>query len=323
MRWLEKRPTRSSYRPAEQRTAVGRVEVEDLEDRGRVVLEGPDDKRVEGHQILGVRTQDFHQVRPVQDVGRQPRQRVLTRRERGLQAVELGVVQADVARVGPELIARRLFPAVDDVGHGPDPVGGYPGEPGEDALQQDPVAGPQHVNVAGRAERGHHVVHHAEDLDVGVRAVRAEDVHVDLPVLADPPALRPFVPVAVGVAVPANRELQGARVPGDHAGHRGRHLRPQRQAAPPAVGERVQLQLGDFLSGLGLVDLRGLQDGAVVAEVPVAFRDVVEPMEHLLPHRHLRREEIPCPAVRGGRQKAAHGQSLGLGRGGEPDDSSV
>src|SRR6516164_4045978 len=39
---------------AEQRTVVGRVEVEDLEDRGRVVLEGPDDERVEGHQIPGV-----------------------------------------------------------------------------------------------------------------------------------------------------------------------------------------------------------------------------------------------------------------------------
>jgi hypothetical protein len=52
-----------------------------------------------------------------------------------------------------------------------------------------PVAGPQNVHVTGRADRGHHVMHNAEDLDVGVRAVGAEDVHVDLPVLANPAAL--------------------------------------------------------------------------------------------------------------------------------------
>lgn len=107
--------------------------------------------------------------------------------------------------------------------------------------------------------------------------------------------------------VPPDGEAQLLEVTGDDAGDSRRHLRSQCEPAAPSVGERVELLIGDLLTGLGLVDLGGFQQRPVVADEAKALDGLVQQAEHLLSYGHRWRQEIAGAAVRRGWQELGHG----------------
>ena len=292
---------------AEQRTPVVRVGVEHLEHRGGVVVEAAHDQRVERDELAGRRVQHLDELRLLLDLGGDLVEHRAPAAEHLAEPVELLAGQPDRLGVGGELVRRVLLPPVDDAGHVAHRLGRDADDAGEHRVEQQAVVDAQHPHVRRGPDRGHQVVDELEELDLAGGAVGAEHVDVDLPVLPHPAALRALVAVAVRVAVPAHGELQPARVAGDHASDRRRHLRPQCEAPVAAVGERVQLLLDDLPARLGLVDLDGLEDRAVVALVAVPLDHVVEMLEDLRAHRHLGRQEVAGTTVRGGRQELGHG----------------
>ncbi len=106
----------------------------------------------------------------------------------------------------------------------------------------------------------------------------AQDVHVELEVLAQAAALLSLVAIELWHREPANRLAQRPGSRAHHAGERGSHLRPQGDLPAAFVFELVEL-LNDLLARLARVDLEWLE------RRPVILLETV-PAGHFTPHAH-------------------------------------
>jgi len=139
--------------------------------------------------------------------------------------------------------------------------------PQQQRPQHAPVGDPRlHVRRA-EAERPHDVDRRRDQLGIRERPRLADDVHVELKVLAQSPPLLPFVAEQLGDREPADRLLEGLGVGGHHAGQRGGHFGPQRHVAVAFVPKRIQL-LHDFVAALLGVELQGLERGPSYSSKP-------------------------------------------------------
>ncbi len=112
-----------------------------------------------------------------------------------------------------------------------------------------------------------------EQLGVGGHVRLADDVHVQLEVLAQTAALLPLVAEQLRDREPAHRLPQRVRPLGDHARERRRHLGPQRDLAVALVREVVQLPR-DLVAALLRVEIERLQRRPVVLHEREPPRDL-------------------------------------------------
>ena len=115
----------------------------------------------------------------------------------------------------------------------------------------------------------------AKQLRVGRNVRLAENVHVELEVLAQPALLLSLVAKELGHREPPDGLPQRVRARGDHASHRWRHLRPQRDLAIALVLKVVELS-DDLVAALLRVQVERLE------RRPVVFRER-EPARHIPP----------------------------------------
>jgi len=143
----------------------------------------------------------------------------------------------------------------------------------EERLQQ-PSIGDTHHDVARRKAELAHDVHRDRD-EFGIRGNVGgpEDVHVQLIVLPKTSLLLAFVAKELGHREPAHGLAQRVGACGHHAGHRRRHLGPQRDLTPTLVDEIVELA-DDLRAALLRVELEWLQGRTVVLDEGVATRHV-------------------------------------------------
>ena len=130
------------------------------------------------------------------------------------------------------------------------------------------------ANIArGEADRAHHVDRDREELRVRGNRRFANDVDVELKVLAQSSLLLPLVAEQLGNGEPPNRLPHGVRFRGDHARQGRRHLGAKRDFAAALVGEGVELA-DDLITTLLGVQLERLQGRTIVFDEPVSPRDV-------------------------------------------------
>ena len=125
--------------------------------------------------------------------------------------------------------------------------------------------------IGGQPKGTQHVDEQGDQLGVGRRVRLAENVGVELEVLAQTPLLLPLIAEQLGDGEPLDGLFVVALMRGDHARQGGRHFRAQRDFAAAFVGEIVQLP-DDFVAAFEGVELQRLQRGAVVFAEAVAAR---------------------------------------------------
>ena len=116
-------------------------------------------------------------------------------------------------------------------------------------------------------------------LRISFHAFGADEVGVELPVLAQTAALRALVAEDIGDSVPARREGNVARARGNHARECRRHLGTERHLAIPAVGKGVRLLVYDFFRSLAPVELGVLKDARAVLFVAEQLADAFHVLE--------------------------------------------
>ena len=108
-----------------------------------------------------------------------------------------------------------------------------------------------------------------DQLGIGGGVALADDVGVELEVLAQAAFLLALVAEELGQGEPFDRLLVAPLVGGDHARQGGGHLRAQRHLALALVCEIVELP-DDFLAALGGEELQRFEGRAVVFAKAVA-----------------------------------------------------
>ncbi len=151
-------------------------------------------------------------------------------------------------------------------------------EAGQQALKKAAVRNAR-VDVARReSAAAHDLDRDGEQLGVGGDVGLADDVDVELEVLAQASALLALVAKELRHREPPHRLAQRVRLGGGHARERRRHFRPQRDLSAALVGEVVELP-DDLVAALLRVELERLERGSVVL-------DEREPARHFTPHTH-------------------------------------
>src|SRR3989344_5580446 len=89
------------------------------------------------------------------------------------------------------------------------------------------------------AKSAHEPVGYGDYFGIGIERPATKEVDIELPVLAEPPALRPLVAEHVRYRVEPEWVAKLPPPRGDHAGDRGRHLGPQCYLAATAVDKGV------------------------------------------------------------------------------------
>ena len=147
-----------------------------------------------------------------------------------------------------------------------------------------------------------------DDLDVGVRVVGAEDLDVDLVVLAEPAGLGRLVPEARGRRPDLPRSRRAVLDEGP--GHRRGDLGPQGQPPAAAVLELVHL-LADDVGALPqpVEDRRVLEHRRVHQPVARGLGLLGERGQQGDPARRLRGQDVAGPDGR------LEGRRFGLGHG--------
>ena len=142
----------------------------------------------------------------------------------------------------------------------------------EQHADEAPVRDADHDVRGPQAEFPQRVDARADDLRIGKRVRLADDVHVELEVLAESAALRPFVAEELRDREPADRLREPGGAGGDHAREGRRHLGPQRHGPPSPVLEPVELSY-DLFAGLPRVEFERLERGAVILRESIAGAD--------------------------------------------------
>ena len=119
----------------------------------------------------------------------------------------------------------------------------------------------------------------------------ADDVAVELVMLAQPAALRPLVAKHLRHAKPLHRLAKIAMRGRDHARERRRHLRSQGDRAAAFVGEIVEL-FHDLLARLVLEELEIFEERPVVLDKAIAPRNFAPLRKDVIPNRAVVRQEI-------------------------------
>ena len=152
---------------------------------------------------------------------------------------------------------------------------------------------PDLVHIGLSAESLENGINHGYHLVLGLDAFDAENIDVELPVLAQAAALRAFVAPQVRDAVPAQRIGQLLALGGHHPADRRRHFRPDDHFAAAAVFKNVGLLVDDLLAGLGQVNLQRLQNRRVILLVAKTLGHLAPLAEHVLLQALIRRVKIP------------------------------
>ncbi len=124
------------------------------------------------------------------------------------------------------------------------------------------------------------VIGHQNDLVLSLNPANAEDVDIQLPVLAQPPALRALVAPQVGNTVPAQRVGQflalGCYHPADSRGH----LRTNNNFAATAVSKAIGLFVDNFFTSFGQIQLQRLQNRRIVFFVTEFLHRAADSIKH-------------------------------------------
>ena len=144
-----------------------------------------------------------------------------------------------------------------------------------------PVGHPQADVLRAQAVGSGDVDDRGHDLGVGRRTRLADDVHVELKVLPEPPPLLALVPEQLGDGEPPDRLFQGLCPRPNHSRERGRHFRSQGDAPVTLVREFVELA-DDFLSALRRVQLQRLERRSIVLLEAIATRDLAPGREDVV-----------------------------------------
>ena len=126
-----------------------------------------------------------------------------------------------------------------------------------------PVGHARHDIGLPEAAGAHDLQRHGQQLGVGRDIGLADDVDVQLEVLAQSSLLLSLVPEELRYRVPANRLAQRVRARGDHARERRRHLGTQCDLATTLVDEVVELP-DDLFAALFRVEIERFQRRTVV-----------------------------------------------------------
>ena len=140
------------------------------------------------------------------------------------------------------------------------------------------------------AQKRHGAFDHVQ---IGLVGVAPENIHVELPELAQAAALRALVAVHVGDGKPFERVVEFTHFARHHARHRGRHLGADRKAAPPAVGKVIGLFFGKFLAAFGGVDIERFQHRPAVFLKASRFQHLAHLAEKPVAQFHFAGIEIP------------------------------
>lgn len=106
-------------------------------------------------------------------------------------------------------------------------------EGAQDRVQQPAIAHTRPDVGAGQPELPHDIDRDREQFGVGDLARLADDVHVELEVLPEPPPLRPLVTEELGDREPPDGLPERIRPRPDHPGEGGCHLGAERDLPPP------------------------------------------------------------------------------------------
>jgi len=155
------------------------------------------------------------------------------------------------------------------------------------------AVGEPNPHVGGsQAEGPHDIDRQRDDLGVAERTRFADQVAVELKVLAQPAALLALIPEELRNREPADRLLEPVGALRHHTRQRGGHLRPQRDGPPPLVRKGVELP-DDLRAALVRVQLQGLQRRAVVFLEGVAPGHPAHRLEDVGPEGELLGEKVP------------------------------
>ena len=134
------------------------------------------------------------------------------------------------------------------------------------------------------AEFAHEPPRHGEYLNLGCRAVRTEEVDIQLPVFAQASALGTFVAEDVRDGIPTQREAKLAALCRDHPRHGRGHFRAKRYLALPAVGESVGLFVDYLLilRVLAAVELCRLEYRGIVLSIAALLRHLAHCAENIV-----------------------------------------
>jgi hypothetical protein len=164
----------------------------------------------------------------------------------------------------------------------------------QDQVEHAAIGEPGHDVLAGEPERPHDIERAAHELRVRANARFADDVDVELEVLAQPAALLAFVSEELRNREPPHRLGQRVRAGRDHPGKRRSHFRTQCDRPATLVRERVQLP-DDLLAALLCIQLRRFERRPVVLRKPVPARDIAPRPGEGGPFGELRWIEIAEP----------------------------
>jgi hypothetical protein len=277
---------------AEERAWVRRVGIEYLKHDPRVVIKSACEGRIEhgiAHPALGERFDCVEQgaflsrdvrrrARIVLDdregvAGRQCRSRCDKRLRRHLRLlVEQAQIRA--SRLGRE--SGRFASA---------------GQEGARVYANDEVA-------LLRPKRPEEFGCEADDLQVGLAGVRADEVDVKLVVLAQTTLLWALIPEDVRDREPAEREGDLATLARDHARESRCHLGAERHPPVATIGEGVGLLVYYLFGRLDLVEFGTFKWGSIIFFVSVCVEGSAHPQEEGRESRPVGRIEITDAFIR-------------------------
>ena len=141
-----------------------------------------------------------------------------------------------------------------------------------------------HDNILRREpERAQNVDAERNQFDIRFKRFLADDVRVELIVLAEPATLRTLVTKHLRQAKPFDRLFEFAVGRRDHAGERRSHLGPQGNGASAFIREVVEL-LHDFFAGFFLVEIQVFQQRPVVLDEAISVSHFTPAIEDVIAH---------------------------------------
>ena len=149
--------------------------------------------------------------------------------------------------------------------------------------------------AALQAQPAQHAVGQRDDLRVALRPVGAVQLGAELEKLAAAAGLRLLIAEKVGQIIELERHRTGVQpVFDDAAGHARRALRPQRQAAPVAVGEGVHLLLHDVgrAADAAVEQLGRFKGGEADFLEPARGGLAADDVLRVAPRARLRRQDV-------------------------------
>ena len=160
-----------------------------------------------------------------------------------------------------------------------------------------------HLNAIGPAKISHEFNRESEQFSFGQKRVTAQDVHIELPVLAQTPLLRPLITPEIRNAKKPDgpRKLMNPRR--HQTRHCGRHFGTNSNLAISPIDKMIELLVDEFFARLCGIEVKTLNHGTAVLKIAKRARHLGELSEHPVSELHVFGVKIACALVGFGRNR--------------------